>query len=282
MLLLLLLLSLLYYEARVCRGALGGPHAAAAAAAAAADEDTCGVWCCCFLPICFKSTSLLLMLQPTSNMEAAAPAAAGAAAAVAGAAAKEGANSSTRNSRNSSKRNSSRPRMAPRMTVHAHQRGTWLGFIGRGVCVVTGWAIGSSFTNPDKDTAYELFPVQKQQVYVHLNKVYTDPADDATVQEKIKDLHRFYQQQQGYLYSRLLRLEDADAPNSSNSSSNSSSSSSKLPRFVTVSSWLTPSDMTMARARAAALGLPQQIGGDPQGEQLYKTVANDAEYSPTA
>ncbi|KAL8269449.1 hypothetical protein Esti_006639 [Eimeria stiedai] len=186
------------------------------------------------------------MLQPTS-MEAAATAAATATAAASRSNSSSNSDSSSRSSNSSSTRGSL-PRSAGR---------------GRGVCVVTGWALGSSFTNPDQDTAYELFPLQKQHVYIHLNKLCTDPADDAQVEEKVKDLHRFYQQQQ-----------DGGPP--------SSSSSSKLPRFVTVSSWLTPRDFTMARARAVALGLPQQIGGDMQGEQLYKTVANDGEYSPTA
>ncbi|OEH74495.1 uncharacterized protein LOC34620548 [Cyclospora cayetanensis] len=171
--------------------------------------------------------------------------------------------------------------MAPRITVHPQQRGTWLGFLGRGVCLLTGGAIGFSFTNPDSDTAYELFPVHSQQTHVHVSKLYIDKADEDTAIEKLKDLHRFFQQQQGYLYSRLLKLDD--------SSNSDNSGNSILPRFVTVSSWLTPRDYSMAWSRAAALGLPQRIPQGPLAAQqggpramLYKKVADDSEYSPTA
>ncbi|CDJ57167.1 hypothetical protein, conserved [Eimeria maxima] len=100
------------------------------------------------------------------------------------------------------------------------------------------------------------------------------------------------EQNRGYLYSRLLKLDDSS--NDSSNSSSSESSSSKLPRFVTVSTWLTPQDYALAWSKAIVLGLPQQIpagppGGSPEGyldgpppAVLYKRVADDSEYSPTA
>ena len=102
--------------------------------------------------------------------------------------------------------------MAPRLLIHAEQKATWLGCIGRCICFITGGALGFSFACPDKDTAYELFPLQSQQQYVHLSKLHADKTEEDKTIEKIKDLHRFFQQQQGKLLTYAAAAALAAAP----------------------------------------------------------------------
>lgn len=138
----------------------------------------------------------------------------------------------------------------------------------RGVAFATGFGLSYSFANPDMDTVYEVFPTFSQRNYAFITLFAVSPEDDTRFEESVKNLLRYYQQQQGYLYTKLMKAtNDSDAPY----------------RYLNISSWLKNDDLKLANAKPTAKRLVAEL--PLQGKYkpvLYKVVVDDSEYIPPA
>merc|ERR1719362_1356656 len=82
-----------------------------------------------------------------------------------------------------------------------------LGGFNRGICIATGFACGYAFTNPDVDNVYDIFPLAKPPPYAFLNVYSTDMKDAYEFENSWKELARFNQRQEGYLFTKLLKAD---------------------------------------------------------------------------
>merc|ERR1712048_1115014 len=71
--------------------------------------------------------------------------------------------------------------------------------------MATGFAGGYAFTNPDVDNVYDIFPLHKPPPYAFLNVYKIDQSYE--FEESWKDLTRFNQRQEGYLFTKLLKAD---------------------------------------------------------------------------
>ena len=70
-------------------------------------------------------------------------------------------------------------------------------------------AMTYSFANPDEDNVYDIFPVQKSK-YAFICGYVVPDTQRLNFEHKWKDMARYYQKQDGYLYNKLVRQETAD------------------------------------------------------------------------
>lgn len=91
------------------------------------------------------------------------------------------------------------------------------GGFNRSLCGLVGASVGYAFTNPDADTAYDIFPVQKPPPFAFVSAFNVEKHDLHTFEKKWKDVARFMQAQDGYLFTKLHKAdaevsEGLDAP----------------------------------------------------------------------
>ncbi|PHJ24794.1 hypothetical protein CSUI_001351 [Cystoisospora suis] len=88
-------------------------------------------------------------------------------------------------------------------------RSRFISFMSRGICLMTGFGLSYSFTNPDQDTVYEVFPLQHQTKYAFLHLYQVEKSKEQEFENRIKDLSRFNQKQPGvisiHVYSDLRK-----------------------------------------------------------------------------
>eukprot|EP00928_Gymnodinium_smaydae_P049992 TRINITY_DN335_c0_g1_i1.p2 TRINITY_DN335_c0_g1~~TRINITY_DN335_c0_g1_i1.p2 ORF type:complete len:156 (-),score=41.11 TRINITY_DN335_c0_g1_i1:122-589(-) len=83
-----------------------------------------------------------------------------------------------------------------------------LGGFNRGISLAVGGAAGFAFTNPDEDTVYDLFPLQKPPPYAFISTYKVKPGEGHEFEESWKALARSNQSQEGYLFTKLHRAMD--------------------------------------------------------------------------
>ncbi|KFG65348.1 hypothetical protein TGRUB_260990 [Toxoplasma gondii RUB] len=141
-------------------------------------------------------------------------------------------------------------------------------FLARSICLLTGFGFSYSFANPDDDTVYEMFPLETQNKFALVSLFSVDKDKMREFESRAKDCCRFNQQQQGYLFTRLLRAKDpATAPF----------------QFLQITTWLTMDDFLLARDKPTGEklrnALPVRKAARPV---LYQNVADDTKYTPAA
>ena len=65
---------------------------------------------------------------------------------------------------------------------------------------------GYAFTNPDVDNVYDFFPLHKPPPYAFINTYSVDKDQAHDFEEKWKEMTRFKQRQEGYLFTKLHKL----------------------------------------------------------------------------
>mmetsp|Transcript_112846 Transcript_112846/g.258422 ORF Transcript_112846/g.258422 Transcript_112846/m.258422 type:complete len:181 (+) Transcript_112846:49-591(+) len=83
----------------------------------------------------------------------------------------------------------------------------------RAVALGMGIAWGYAFSRPDPDVVYDVFPLQKAQKFVFIQGYKVKEEDRYAFEARWKDLARYYQVRQGYLFNKLVRakhFESAD------------------------------------------------------------------------
>ncbi|VWU53294.1 conserved protein, unknown function [Hepatocystis sp. ex Piliocolobus tephrosceles] len=136
----------------------------------------------------------------------------------------------------------------------------------RFACFVIGGAFTYSFTNPDIDTVYELFPTFKQNKYAYLTFLEVNEQHGDVFEEKLKDLCRFYQKQPGYLYTKIIKRKN---------------SINNLNKYIIVSTWLKSENYVLACNRIHGQMLIKKIQNYANFDShLYKIVVDDSDYLP--
>jgi heme-degrading monooxygenase HmoA len=77
----------------------------------------------------------------------------------------------------------------------------------RAICLATGGACGYAFTNPDADTVYDIFPIQKPPPFAFITVYKVDKDKSHEFEQSWKEVARFHQRQEGYLFTKFLRAD---------------------------------------------------------------------------
>ncbi|CRH02576.1 conserved Plasmodium protein, unknown function [Plasmodium relictum] len=134
------------------------------------------------------------------------------------------------------------------------------------ICFLIGGSFTYSLTNPDIDTVYEFFPIFKQNKYAYLTFLEVNEKNDKVFEEKLKDLCRFYQKQQGYLYTKIIKRKN---------------NLNNLSKYIIVSTWLKSENYLLACNRIYGQLLIKNIQNFANyNSYLYKIVVDDSDYLP--
>ena len=131
-----------------------------------------------------------------------------------------------------------------------------------------------SFCNPDPDNIYDVFPVQKTK-YAFISGYVVPSERRISFEEKWKNLARFYQKQDGYLYNKLIRSHAIDA------------SGSYL--YFDFNQWTTGDAYKIACSRSSRDELLDEIHKECLMDDsksyrhplMYKTVVDDTQFTPS-
>eukprot|EP00419_Tripos_fusus_P024121 CAMPEP_0172722558 /NCGR_PEP_ID=MMETSP1074-20121228/81777_1 /TAXON_ID=2916 /ORGANISM="Ceratium fusus, Strain PA161109" /LENGTH=155 /DNA_ID=CAMNT_0013548597 /DNA_START=60 /DNA_END=527 /DNA_ORIENTATION=+ len=140
-----------------------------------------------------------------------------------------------------------------------------LGGFNRSICLATGFAGGYAFTNPDVDNVYDIFPLHKPPPFAFVN-VYNVKEEDAYEFEDVwKDLVRFNQKQEGYLFTKMFKADQRDR----------GFGPTKF-QYMDISQWTTGDAQRRATLRAsyqsAAEAMEKYCGPKPM---MYSVVVDD-------
>eukprot|EP00386_Alphamonas_edax_P000111 GDKI01000290.1.p1 GENE.GDKI01000290.1~~GDKI01000290.1.p1 ORF type:complete len:222 (-),score=9.71 GDKI01000290.1:171-836(-) len=128
------------------------------------------------------------------------------------------------------------------------------------------WGAGAyAFANPDQDTVYEMFPVFRQRNYAFLTPYKVKDEDKQEFEDRWKDLARFFQQQEGYLFTKLLRSKEPNA---------------QYP-YIAVTTWVTADSHKRATDKPVFKRLVDNLPTEAYRSVLYKIVVDDSEYVPS-
>lgn len=157
----------------------------------------------------------------------------------------------------------------------------------RCICFLVGGAFTYSLANPDIDTVYEFFPIFKQNKFAYITFLQVDGKHDKIFEEKLKDLCRFYQKQQGYLYTKIIKEKKEQKEKKENKENNNISSLSDnklnhLTKYIIISTWLKSENFLLATNRMYGQLLIKKIQQYCNyNPYLYKIVVDDWDYIPS-
>ncbi|AFZ80444.1 hypothetical protein BEWA_032970 [Theileria equi strain WA] len=142
-------------------------------------------------------------------------------------------------------------------------------FLNRMVTFSIGFAGTYAFTNPDLDRIWEVHPAFEQKSYAFVNFYQVAPEDSDHFEKNIKCLTRFLQTQEGYGYTRVLRLDkDAKGPLANY-------------QYVGIQTWFNADlmkkalDSTISQKIIANLRLK-----NPYNSIMYKIMVDDSSFVP--
>ena len=133
-------------------------------------------------------------------------------------------------------------------------------------------SINYSFANPDQDNVYDVFPVQRSK-YAFVSGYSVKHEDRMQFEKRWKDLARFYQGQEGYLFNKLIRQEEPD--------------DQEKVLYLDFNQWTTGDAYKIAASRATRVVLWDKLQEVCEAEEtykqpmMYKTVVDDTEFTPS-
>mmetsp|Transcript_55395 Transcript_55395/g.161714 ORF Transcript_55395/g.161714 Transcript_55395/m.161714 type:complete len:154 (-) Transcript_55395:293-754(-) len=136
----------------------------------------------------------------------------------------------------------------------------------RAVALATGAAGGYAFTNPDVDTVYDIFPLHKPPPYAFLNVYKVKKEDSFDFEQTWKELARFNQVQEGYLFTKLMKAD------------NRSASLGGAPQFdyIDIQQWTTGDAQRRATLRPSFQKLKDDLQGwSSRDPMMYSVVVDD-------
>ena len=137
-----------------------------------------------------------------------------------------------------------------------------------------GCVVSYSFSNPDNDNVYDVFPVQKSKnCFISGYKVCAK--ERTTFEDRWKKLARFYQKQDGYLFNKLIRSSDVDG--------------NWNYFFIDFNQWSSGDSFKIASSRAAQTDLISSINESRNAHineksprpLMFKTVVDDTSFTPS-
>jgi heme-degrading monooxygenase HmoA len=127
---------------------------------------------------------------------------------------------------------------------------------------VSGGTVCYAFANPDEGNVYDIFPSQKSK-YAFINRFSVKEEEKWTFEQKWKNLARFYQNQEGYLFNKLVRSKDlADGQF----------------HYYSIMQWTTGESFIKSTGKSAHKDLTADL---PESKSMmYKLVVDDTEFDP--
>jgi heme-degrading monooxygenase HmoA len=126
-----------------------------------------------------------------------------------------------------------------------------------------GATVCYAFANPDEGNVYDIFPTQKSK-FAFVTHFSVKAEDKWTFENKWKDLARYYQQQEGYLFNKLVRRKEI-AENGEF-------------KYMSLMQWTTGESYIKATGKGTHKTLSDEL---PKSDPLmYKIVVDDTEFDP--
>ena len=126
-----------------------------------------------------------------------------------------------------------------------------------------GATVCYAFANPDEGNVYDVFPSQKSN-HAFINQYRVNAADKWKFEQRWKDLARYYQQQEGYLFNKLLRSKETDEEGQF--------------KYYSVMQWTTGDSFIKSTGKATHKTLVDEL---PKAKpMMYKIVVDDTEFDP--
>ena len=127
-----------------------------------------------------------------------------------------------------------------------------------------------SFANPDHDNVYDVFPVQRSK-YAFISGYVVQYDQRMQFERRWKDLARFYQTQEGYLFNKLIRQDSPDE--------------GKV-LYLDFNQWTTGDAYKVAASRNTREVLRERLHEVCEEDtfsqpMMYKTVVDDTEFTPS-
>lgn len=120
-----------------------------------------------------------------------------------------------------------------------------------------------AFANPDEGNVYDVFPSQKSR-FAFISQYIVKSKDQWAFEQKWKDLARYYQQQEGYLFNKLVRTKTADEQGDL--------------RYMSLTQWTTGESFLKSTGKGTHKTLTDDL---PSTQPLmYKIVVDDTEFDP--
>ena len=127
----------------------------------------------------------------------------------------------------------------------------------------SGATVCYAFANPDEGNVYDIFPSQRSK-YAFINGYSVKENDKWNFEQKWKDLARFYQGQEGYLFNKLLRSKEP-------------AEDGKF-QYYSIMQWTTGESFMNCTGKSSFRNLSEQL---PESKALmYKLVVDDTEFDP--
>jgi heme-degrading monooxygenase HmoA len=148
-----------------------------------------------------------------------------------------------------------------------------------------GATVCYAFSNPDEGNVYDIFPTQKSK-HAFINSFTVSEENKWEFESKWKDLARFYQQQEGYLFNKLIRSKEPNEDGNFNYYG--------IMQWTTGESFIKSTNKTSYKTLVDDLPLVEEtnsINKDDNSEQqkqqrrrrhplMYKIVVDDTEFDP--
>ena len=130
----------------------------------------------------------------------------------------------------------------------------------------SGATVCYAFANPDEGNVYDIFPSQKSK-FAFINRFSVKEQDKWNFERKWKDLARFYQGQEGYLFNKLVRSKETD--NEGRFS------------YYGIMQWTTGESYIKSTGKTSYVNLAAELPEESKAAPLmYKLVVDDTEFDP--
>lgn len=133
---------------------------------------------------------------------------------------------------------------------------------------VAGATVCYAFANPDEGNVYDIFPTQKSK-FAFITEYRISPENRWNFESRWKDLARYYQQQEGYLFNKLMR------------SKTPSEESGGQFRYFSIMQWSTGESFLKSMGKATHKTLADELPAAQSKPLMYKLVVDDTEFDPT-
>mmetsp|Transcript_42117 Transcript_42117/g.91781 ORF Transcript_42117/g.91781 Transcript_42117/m.91781 type:complete len:160 (+) Transcript_42117:46-525(+) len=137
----------------------------------------------------------------------------------------------------------------------------------RAVALGMGIAWGYAFSRPDPDVVYDVFPLQKAQKFVFIQGYKVKEEDRYAFEARWKDLARYYQVRQGYLFNKLVRAKHFESADY---------------QYFDVMQWSTGAAFRQSQKTADYTKLRDNLMSGGYSPTMYKVVVNDTEAETTS
>ncbi|KAK1441768.1 hypothetical protein BgAZ_501000 [Babesia gibsoni] len=144
-------------------------------------------------------------------------------------------------------------------------------FVNRVITFTVGFITSYAYTNPDIERVWEIKPAFNQRDYAFLNFYEVDPKHQKEFENNIRCLTRYLQTQEGYGYTKLVRLDGKEK-------------GGPLDRYqyLGVQTWFSPDLMKKATSSSFSQRMISKLYlKAPYNSVMYKIVVDDCDFVPS-